>query len=429
MNLINRRHFLKGLGVCLPLPMMASLAPRSYAATRIKSSSVKRFVCVAPDYGIYRASLAPKEAGPISFTKYSSCLKHHAKDISIFSGLDHPDVGGGHGCSATLLNGMKKTLTGGDMKKMQSLDMLMAENFGADKRYPLLNLGNGAPITCNRKGISVPKISSPKTLWQKLFIQDNSKQIAKRKHSISDEGSILDGILEDAKRMNKRLAKHDKDKFEEYLNSVRDTEKKLSVESNWLDKPKPKVKVDPFKMHTKNGDLLHDFELFYEIMALALQTDSSRFLTFQMGGGNGFLPVPGVTGAYHMLTHHGHEPDKVNQLSLIDQWRYRHFSRFLDLMKTIKDEEGQRLLDSTIVLFGSGMADASTHSNKNSILMVAGGGFKHGLHHKMSDGKNGGKDTAMSNLYVTFLQQMGMETDHFSTSNGNLNSELAGGLS
>jgi hypothetical protein len=161
--------------------------------------------------------------------------------------------------------------------------------------------------------------------------------------------------------------------------------------------------------------------MHYEVMTLALQTDSTRFMTFQMPGGNGFLPIDGVTIAYHTLTHHGQNPEKLSQLQLVDQWRLQQFSRFLDLLKSTKDADNRSLLDTTIVLFGSGMADASVHSNRNTPILVAGGGLKHGRHHRLPNGEKGTVDTALCNLYVTLAQQFGIEVDKFSTSNGDLN--------
>jgi hypothetical protein len=132
-----------------------------------------------------------------------------------------------------------------------------------------------------------------------------------------------------------------------------------------------------------------------------------------------------VTIAYHTLTHHGQNPDKLAMLKLVDQWRLQQLSRFLDLLKSTKDAGDRPLLDSTVVLFGSGMADASVHSNRNTPILVAGGGLKHGQHHKLPSGEKGAADTALCNLYVTLAQQFGIETDKFSTSNGNLNHLLS----
>ena len=174
------------------------------------------------------------------------------------------------------------------------------------------------------------------------------------------------------------MNKEDNQKFQEYLGAVRDAEVKVATSSAWLDIPKPKAKVNPFQTE---GDMPHNFILFYEVMALALQTNSSKFITFHQGGGNGFLPVEEVDTAYHTLTHHGHKPERLKQLRLIDNWRYKHLAHFIGLLKKYKGDDNRPLIDTTAVLFGSGMSDASTHSSVNNPVMLIGGKFKHGNYH------------------------------------------------
>ncbi|EDM29638.1 hypothetical protein LNTAR_17848 [Lentisphaera araneosa HTCC2155] len=419
---INRRRFLAGSGILLPIPFMASLETR---AARKKASSTavnKRFICIAPEYGIHRASLIPTKPGPLSqLPKYAQSLNAHRRDFSIFSGIDHPMVGGGHAATSTLLNGMKKSLCGGDLKKMLSLDMYLADKFGRDTRFPLLTVGNGSAVTFNNKGVAVPKIESPEKLFAKVFQQDNPKEIKKREQSLNQDLSILDNLVSDAKFLGKNLDKTDREKFEEYLTSLRATEQRLHQEKQWLYKEKPKPEFNPFEKAAEMDEPPHRNDLFLDIIALALQTDSTRFVTFQMPGGNGFLPVEGVNTAYHTLTHHGHRPDRVGQLSLIDQWRYKQLANFLDKLKKMKDGNGRPLLDTTLLMFASGMSDASNHSSKNNTVLFAGGGLKHGKHHALK----GTKDGVISNLYVTCLNYFGLREKSFATSRGNLNHLLS----
>ncbi|WDE96495.1 DUF1552 domain-containing protein [Lentisphaera profundi] len=418
---INRRRFLAGSGALIPLPFMASL---ECAAGKKKASSAvtKRFVCIAPEYGIHRSSLIPEKTGPLSqLPKYAQCLNAHRREFSIFSGIDHPMVGGGHAATSTLLNGMKKSLCGGDLKKMLTLDMYLADKFGRDTRFPLLTVGNGSPVTFNNKGVAVPTITSPEKLFAQVFQQDNPKEIKKREQSLNQDLSILDDLVDDAKFLGKGLDKTDREKFEEYLTSLRETEKRLHQEKQWLYKDKPKTEYKPFEQAQEMDEPPHRNDLFLDIMALALQTDSTRFITFQMPGGNGFLPVEGVNTAYHTLTHHGHRPERVDQLSLIDQWRYQQMAKFIDKLKKMKDGEGRPLLDTTLLMFGSGMSDASNHSSKNNSILFAGGRLKHGKHHALK----GTKDGVISNLYVTCLNYFGIRENSFATSRGNLNHLLS----
>jgi len=419
---LDRRSFLRGVGVALAIPSFESLVPRPANAADPNPPKAKRFVCVSPTYGVYRGSLVPEATGTLrTLPGPAKPLEQHAADITLLSGLDHPDVGGGHACSATFLNGMKTSMTRGDRRRMLSFDQFLVEQLDPDTRYSFIAAGKGPPISYNNSGVSIPSHADPERLFGLLFTNESVRARQTRKQSISESTSLLDNLLEDARSLSRRLSQQDSRKLEEYLAAVRESERKLQRRKTWIDIPKPAAPRNPFRANTSAETPAHDNELHYEVMTLALQTDSTRVITFQMPGGNGFLPIDGVTIAYHTLTHHGQNPEKLAQLQLVDQWRFQQFSRFLDLLNSTQDADNRPLLDSTVVLFGSGMADASVHSSRNTPILVAGGGLKHGRHHKLPNGENGTADTPLCNLYVTLAQQFGLETDRFSTSSGNLN--------
>ncbi len=410
---ISRKTGLRALGSFIPLPYFASLN-----GDEKESQHNERLVCVCTEYGFNRGSIIPEKTGELSFNEYSRPLEKHKNELSLFAGLDHPKVGGGHAVTATMLNGVKREQTLNDMTKMESFDVKLAKKFGGETRFPLLCCGNGSPVSYNTRGIAFPKSPSAERLYSTLFEMEGKNEIAYKKALYSDNKSILDAILSDAKNLQKKLNTQDNQKLDEYFHSVRDIELKIKSRRSWIDIPKPKVKINPFQ---SDNELAHEYQLFYEVMALALQTESSKFITFQMGGGNGFLPVEGVDTSYHKLTHHGHREERLRQLRLIDQWRYKHLSHFISLLKKYKDSMGQPLLDTTAIVFGSGMADASGHSSVNNTVLLVGGAFKHGQFHKVPDGKEGRADTSYSNLLVTVQNSFGIEKDHFSSSNGNLN--------
>lgn len=414
---ISRRIALKAIGATIPLPYFTSIA-----GDKSPTNNNKRLVSICVEYGFNKGSIYPDTPGKMTFNNYSKPFEIHKDFFTLFAGLDHPGVGGGHGVTSTMLNGTKKQMTGGDLRKMESFDVKLANQLGQDTRYPLICCGNGSPVSFNSRGIPYPKVPSPERLFSLLFNKETEKVISGKKRDFADDKSILDAVLGEARNLKKKLNKEDNEKFEEYISAVRDVEIKLGKSRSWLDIPKPKAPNDPFK--TDEG-VPHEFELFYEIIALALQTDSTKFITFQMGGGNGFLPVEGVDTAYHSLTHHGHRPEYLKQLRFIDNWRYQHLAHFISLLKKYKDSEHRPLINSTVVLFGSGMADASTHSSVNNPVMLMGGNFKHGNFHVLSDGKNGTKDTAYSNLLVSLQNSFGLAEDSFATSNGDLNHLLA----
>ena len=426
----DRRAFLRGCGVSLAIPVFESILTETGLTTDKPSSetqaaegstaAARRFVCIAPDYGIHPGSFFPKQTGnDYVMPTVLSALQRHRPDLTVFSQLDHPGVGGGHGCTRTLLNGVKAGDAGGDRRKLLSLDQLIAEQIGSDTRFPSLITGRGAPISYTRAGIPIPSISKADQLFQLLFVEDDKQLQVRRKQSLRENRSILDVVLQDARGLRKRLAIQDQHKLEEYLAAVRETERKLARRRNWLDISKPRAKAPKPDEDASAYTDPDDMDLFYQIMVLALQTESTRVLVYQMPGGNRRFPFEGITLGYHTLTHHGQHPDRVRQLQIIDSYYLSQLAGFIDRLKKTKDRQGQPLLDSTLVFFGSGMGNASSHSSRNLPALVAGGGLKHGQHHTFP--KSGDRGTPISNLYVTLLQQLGIETDRFASSNGDFN--------
>ncbi len=416
----SRRRFLRGVGISLALPVFESLGPKPIRAEPQNSPRARRFVCVAPDYGVHPESFFPQQTGrDYRMPTVLRTMERHRDDFSVFSQLDHPGVGGGHACTRTLLNGVKAGEAGGDRRLLLSLDQYLAERVGVQTRFPAVVTGRGAPISYTRAGIPVPSVEQPDLLFNLLFVEADKNSKQRQRQSFSDNSSILDVLLQDSRSLKNQLAIKDRAKLDEYLTAVRETERKLVRRRDWIDIPKPKVKSPNIDVDEFQSDESYDMSLFYEIIVLALQTESTRVLTYQMPGGNRRFSFEGITLGYHTLTHHGQDPKRVAQLEIIDSYYLSHLAGFIDRLKNVSDEQGRPLLDSTIVFFGSGMGNASSHSSRNLPALVAGGGFRHGSHHAFpKQGKNG---TPISNLYVTLLQQLGVETDAFASSNGNLN--------
>jgi Protein of unknown function (DUF1552) len=417
---IDRRLFLRGTGVSLVLPMLESLRPAANAHEQSTEDSApaKRFVCVAPDYGIYPPAFFPEQTGrDYEIPGTLKMMERHRQDMSVFSYLDHPGVGGGHACTRTFLNGVKASDADGDPSRLLSLDQVIARRIGMENRFPALVTGNGAPISYTEAGIPVPSVPTPDRFFNLLFVDEDAKTKDRQRQALGDNASILDVLLEDSRSLQPRLAAQDRDKLDEYLTAVRETERKLARRKGWIDVPKPKVKA-PKQDEDEQSGYPCDMSLFFEIMVLALQTESTRVLTYQMPGGNRMFPFDGITMGYHTLTHHGKDPEKAGQIQIIDRYYLTQLAGFVDRLKRTKDQEGRPLLDSTVVLFGSGMGNASSHSSRDVPVLVAGGGLKHGSHHSFP--KDGNKGAPLSNLYVTLLRQFGVETDRFASNQGDL---------
>ena len=419
-NFSSRRAFLRAGSVSLALPAFESL----YGANESRPKA-KRFLCVAPTYGMNPGGFFPQQTGAdYVMPQLLKPLERHRKDFTIFSNLDHPEVGGGHGCSNTLLNGMELKDTKDQPQRLHSLDQFLAEKIGQHTRFPSLRLGSGG-ISWSRSGVILPSEANPYRIFARMFLNESSKTKARSRELLREDASILDVVRKDAHRLNARLAKTDQDKLDEYLTSVREVERKLQRRNEWIDVPKPKVSDEVIK---GNDDVVVDLNypyntpIMYDLIILALQTNTTNVITFGHPGGNRLFPFDGIELGYHSLTHHGKRPDLLKQLTIIELYYAQQFARFLDRIKVTQDEGGRPLIDSTVVMFGSGMGNASSHSSRNLPIMIAGGGFKTGQHYRFE--RHGRDGRPLCDLYVSMLQQLGVESDHFSTSKGNLNELL-----
>ena len=417
MSSLSRRNFLRGAGVSLALPVLESVH-----AAPAEAAAAKRFVCVAPGYGMNPGGFFPEQTGEdYDLPALLKPLEKHRPDFSVFNNLDHPGVGGGHGCSNTLLNGMELKDTRDQPQRLHSLDQLLAEQIGQETRFPSLRLGSGG-ISWSRGGVILPTDGSPTRVFSRLFLEDNVKGKANQRRFLNEDGSILDVVHADAKRLGARVTAVDQAKLDEYLTAVREVELKLQRQTKWLDVPKPKASDEIIRGNDEVVvDLSYPYNtpVMYDLMVLALQTRSTNVITFGHPGGNRLFPFEGVELGYHSLTHHGKRPDLLRQLTIIELYYTQQLARFLDRMKETRDVDGKPLLDSTVVLFGSGMGNASSHSRRNLPILLAGGGFKTGQHHRFE--RNGRDGRPLCDLYVSILQKLGVETDRFSTSRGNLN--------
>ena len=201
MNSINRRNFLRGVGVSLALPSLESL----HAATGHKSTA-QRFVCVATNYGMNPGGFFPEQTGAdYVMPTLLKPLERHRGDLTVFSNLDHPEVGGGHGCSNTLLNGVERKDAKENPQRLRSLDQLLAEKIGRDTRFPSLRMGSGG-ISWSRAGVRLPTMGNPREIFAQLFLEDNPKLKAERKQYLSEDASILDAVLEDTRTLSSRLS-------------------------------------------------------------------------------------------------------------------------------------------------------------------------------------------------------------------------------
>jgi hypothetical protein len=411
---IDRRTVLRGLGVSIALPCMESLLPRTCHATEA-ASRVQKMAVVTMPFGMVVDKFHPKEAGlNYKLAPTLEPLGELKQDVTVFSNLDH-DVRGGHAANHTMLSGVKSTERAGYPDGNITVDQRAAELVGHQTRFPSLVFWREG-MSYTRTGVRVPAVKKPSDAFRLMFVDDSEEEKRFNRASVESSGSILDAVLEDARSLQSVLGKDDRDKLEEYFTSIRETEKKLELAKGWTERPKPKVEDPAMKnvadggRDEKIGDNL--VEVWLDLMFLALQTDSTRIVSMSVENGNWGLD--GVTDSYHTLSHHGQRVDSLNQLAIIENHLMTNLARFIDRLKTTKQADGSSMLDSTQVLFGSGMGSGSRHSNDNLPLILAGGGWKHGQH------IDGQRKQPLCNLYLSMLQRMGAEQDYFNRSNSTL---------
>jgi hypothetical protein len=411
----HRRQFLKAAGVTLALPFLESLQP---AWARL-APPPRRFVGMMTNQGILPEFFFPKEAGKeYTPTPYLEILKDHLKDMTIFSGVSLPGVDGGHASERSFLTGAPGA-SRGSFRNSISLDQFAAEHISGDTRFPSLSLmiGNDSlSLSWTRNGSMIPPDQNPLKLYQKLFVEDSPQGKAAAHQRLKEDRSLLDSLSEEAKRLEDRVTASDRDRVDQYLTSVRDLEKRLAKAEKWIDVPKPKTAAKAPPDGVDRNDLPAHSKMMLDLVRLALETDSTRIVTVCTSLAS-VTPrtIPGVRNNTHELTHHGNQPEKMNELRLIEEAIFRAVGDLLTGLRSAK-EQGTTLLDRTIVLFGTNMGSANSHSNDNLPALVAGGGFKHAGHLAFDRKKN----YPLSNLYVSILQRLGIQTDRFSSGSGTM---------
>ncbi|MDA1236921.1 MAG: DUF1552 domain-containing protein [Acidobacteria bacterium] len=407
-----RRRFLKNAGVVIALPVMESVLPRATAQAAAKKP-VKRFVCLSNNYGVYPQAFFPAQGGrDYEMSPTLRPLEPHRADFSVFSNLDH-GLQGGHACVPSLLSGVMPVVAPNFPEMNMSLDQKLAEHVGSATRYPsmALKVNDANLISFTRTGVQVPAMDL-QAMYRALFIDEDAKNKEAVRERFARHGSILDVVMDEAKTVEKSLGREDKAKFGEYLEAVRGLERKIAQDEPWIDRAKPKTTVtEPPQGKGTEKDL----KAMIELIALAMQTDSSRVFTLTGGFVNGDF---GKSGGYHGFSHHGERDAEVAALKAIEGYQVAMMAHLIDLLKAQPDPlNGGTLFDHTTILYGCGMATGQ-HTTRNLPILLAGGGFKLGEHRVLPDGKT--ERLPAANLLLSVLQSFGVETDRFGTSTGTL---------
>ncbi len=421
-TLITRRHFLRSAGVLLALPVLESLQPRGFAAGNI--APPRRMVCICAPLGMHTPFFFPGQAGRgYTPSPYLEPLGALRDDCTVISGLSHPGVGSTHDSLSSFLTAARHPENRGGFRNSISLDQFAAEKIGTLTRFPSLALAaEGFGLSWTRSGALVPSDMFPASVFSRLFLEGRPDEVQTQARRLRDGQSILDTVQDQARRLEPALGARDREKMDEYFTSVRELEQRMVVAEEWSKKPKPKVDVPPPQNNNNPADVVGKTRLMLDLTHLALQTDSTRLITLLLLGSSLVPPINGVSQGHHDLSHHGQDPKKIEQLRAVELAEMKTISDFLDKLKKT-GEQGGSVLDHTMVLFGSNLGNASNHATKNLPLLLAGGGFKHGQHLAF----NADDPPPFSNLFVSMLQRLGIQTERFGTSTGTLSGlEVAG---
>jgi hypothetical protein len=405
---LSRRECLRGCGVALALPFLEGLVP---AGTRGEPAVKRRLVAINLGLGFLPTHFFPATPGRnYELTRYLDVVRDFRGQLTVISGTSHPHVDGGHHAERSFLTTAPHPGSP-SFRNSISFDQVAAERIGLQTRYAsfVLTTGN-LGLSWSRSGVEIPAIASPSALFARMFLEGTERERAQTRRWLRQGRSVLDVTLESARDLEKTLGPRDRERLDQYLTAVRETETRLRLAQEWEDRPRPRTNARPPTDIEDLADVVGRTRLLYDMIHLALESDSTRIITLSQPLSAPAPPIEGVTQGYHNLSHHGRDPGKIAELTLIEMEQMKAFRDFLARLHAARDGAGT-LLDHTMVLLGSNLGNASSHSNENLPILLAGGGFRHGQHLSFDAARN----APLANLFVSMLQRLGLEVDRFAS--------------
>src|SRR6266850_4000431 len=409
---LSRRKFLRGAGILLSLPLLDAMTPVfAAAAKRIAAGTTpggkpRRMFGICNNLGLLPEHFFPKENGrDYALSPYLEGLKEHRSDFTVFSGVSHPDVDGGHPADNCFLTAAPHPGSGG-FRNTISLDQYIAERIGHLTRFQSLTLGVNVQqgqrsLSWTASGVLIPCEEKASDVFRRMFLQGTKAEMDEQMRKLEMGQSILDAVAGQAKDLQRNVGSRDRDRLDQYFTSVRDLEQRMKMSREWERKPKPKVAVSVPLDPASPKAYMEKVRLMYDMARLAFETDSTRSVSLLLDSVNSPAIEFGDTktsDGYHNLSHHGKSKEKLAQLKAIDEW---HMKLLADLFAQLKAvvEDGEPLLDRTMILYGSNLGNANTHVTTNMPTLFAGGGFKHGQHLAFDRQHN----YPLPNLFVSML--------------------------
>lgn len=414
---MSRRTLLRGAGVALALPYLDAMLPAVGGQT--SSRPPRRMIAVQTNTGILPQNFFPMEAGKdYALTPYLRFLQEFKDRMTVFSGVSHPAVDGAHEAEKSFLSAAPHP-GGAGFKNSISVDQFAAERLGPVTRFPSFVLdvnGEGTQgMSFARSGVKIPGEKSPAALYRAMFVQGTTAEVEARVADLRRGRSLLDFVSDDARKLGKAVGPADRERLDQYFHALRELERQLEQTQAWERRPRPVTTARPLTDEAEKRKLIERIRLMYEVAKLAFQSDSTRVISLFVNTYSIVADLPGVTAETHSITHHGGRQEALDQLFVIESEQIKALAGFLAGLKGLR-EEGELLLDRTMVLYGTPMGNANSHANTNLPVLLAGGGFRHGGHLAFDRQRN----YPLPNLFVSMLQRMGIETDRFASSTGTM---------
>jgi hypothetical protein len=420
---VSRRRFLAGTGVLLALPMLDAMTP-AFAAAVPSATKPRRMLGICNNLGLVPDYFFPTGKGKdYKASPYLELLQAHRKDFSVFSGVSHPDVDGGHPADNCFLTAAPHPSSGG-FRNTISLDQFMAERIGHLTRFPAMTLGvncarGSRSLSWTAGGVMIPTEEKASEVFRKMFMGGSATEVLAQERRLQLGQSILDAVGGQAGELRRAMGAQDRDRLDQYFTSVRELEQRMQMSKEWEKKPRPVAKTSTPLDPSSPKEYMDKVRLMYDMARLCFETDSSRAVTLMLDSVNtpalDIDHVHTTTDGYHSLSHHGKSAKKLSQLKDIDSMHMRLLAKLMEDLKTSK-EDGAPLLDRTMILYGSNFGNANAHTTTNMPTLLMGGGFNHGQHHVFDTEHN----YPLPNLFVSMLQRMGIDADKFASSTGTM---------
>ncbi len=422
-----RRTFMRGLGVGLSLPLLDAMTPAVVCGREHDLASnnnpPRRMLGICNNLGLLPEKFFPEQAGrDYALSPYLQTLQKHRDDFTVFSGVWHPDVDGGHPADICFLTAAPHPGSGG-FRNTISLDQYIAERIGHHTRFPSMTLGVNVSqgqrsLSWTGAGVLIPCEEQASSAYRQMFLQGTPEQIEQQLVKLELGQSIMDAVAGQTKKLSRALGPKDRARMDQYLTGVRELEQRMTAARQWEQMPKPVTDVPCPTDPIDPREYMEKVKLMYDMAKLAFETDSTRAVTLMLDSVNSpAIEVAGMdtSDGYHGLSHHGKKVEKLAELEMIDQWHMKLLEELISHLKQTPEQEAT-LFDRTMVLYGSNLGNANTHVTTNLPVLFAGGGFQHGQHLAFDQQNN----YPLPNLFVSMLQRMGLESDQFATSTGTM---------